>query len=334
VLAYINTYRDIDAEPAFLWGTNEGNPHQLLEGKYDPKTSTFSLYPQLVLTENNLEIHGDASEMELYGVTKLKTLMTDRAIASLENKDGVRFNNQQIDLSLFDPSIIYRPRAFGRSISALENGEQMFLRYAEIDPTSFITAIKSGSSKQFANLDVKKSAIRATFCLVYSTKILQRALIKFALNSIAYACSDTEVNNKTFNTAAKIVLDIRADQRLARRHTAEFIIPSTLQQFHPPEARHAVRLSYSYRHWQCSFSFFNGAAAALVTFPGICDESWRSCDISFPHDKSNATLETYKGSSLATGRASWLPHELLPTLPIHNYKTVSLGSKKWKGLKI
>lgn len=334
-LALINTYRDIDAEPAFLWGTSEALPNQLLEGKFDPKTSIFSLYPQLLLLDNgNLEIHGDASEMENYGHAKLKKLLTERAIASLENKPGIRFNNQEVDLKPFDPSWTYPPRAFGRSIAALERNEQMTLRYTEIDPESFIAAIRSGSTKSFANLEVRKASTKASFCLVYSTKILQRALIKFALNSIAYACLDTEVNNQNFNSTAKIVLDIRADDRLVRKHSAQFVPPSTLQSFHPSDAIHAIRLAYSYRHWQCSISFFNGAAAALVTLPGICDENWRSCDIYFPHIKSRATIETYSGSTIATGRASWELADLLPTISIENFKTVNLGDKKWKGLKI
>jgi hypothetical protein len=332
---YVNRFRIGHGVPPFIWSVDKELNHLHVEGFYTPDTNALKPFPQLILRNGQFEIRGDASDIEAIGQDRLRTLLVERAHEALDKgNEKKRYQNQQVPTNLLRNPFHFPPRAFTTSIQSLVDGGPLYLRFLGSENEQFMNALRQGKNKGLKNYLVKPGPTQGRFFLPFDTQLLQRAILKFALNFIYYSCRRTDVTFSTFSNVANLVRGIRIPDREARRIGASLICPDSLSRFSTDVNSHHVRLSHLRGHWHFTFSLFGASFGAVAIFPGPSYEDWGTLEHVIPTADGSWQTESWKGALPSHGRFSWELRDLLPQLQLTNYETVKITKGSVKGLRI
>jgi len=275
----------------------EANPH--FESK---ELDAFQLWPQLILKGESLSIMTDLTEMKAIGerVTQLAVLKQakycyQRRKNGKHKKDKEWLKFEHVPERFLPQHHRYPPRIFASErLADFTPKTTMTVRYSTLEDRRRIMLALERLDPEMRFKNTKSSIGSHTphYTREWDPEVQVRALMKIGVNALKDTCTKTEVNRHTFPDATDIVMRRR---RLKKEIYFQFgfMNPELVSSLsRKNDNGHTIRLMHTSivvpQLWTVIMTFFGGAMAAFVRFPGPNYEDWVTADISMP-------LRTAKG---------------------------------------
>jgi hypothetical protein len=265
----------------------------------------MTLWPQLILEGNDLQLRASSSEVLQYGKEEFARNLFAHAKRCFDRWRNPQDKKDRKALAFerIPPGIAgwrnYRlpPRIFAkRRMSEYTPNKSMTIRYVTEDDKrrllnklEKITAYLNFKNQSMFHLEERTPQISRE----WQPAVITRALTKIGINLLSHLCEKTPVNLFTFVEPVPFVLgELALDVRVYSRWG--FVWPNDLAEIHRYDNGHAARVVYdtSKRMWIFYISFFGGKMAAMVEIPGPNTEDWLTADVSTP--LSSKTVDVTK----------------------------------------
>jgi HNH endonuclease len=283
---------EIQGFVAQAWDVDDQNENLLLEGRPDFANSSFTIFPQMIVTPHGEQFRADWKELRDFGTDKFQFLFTRRlrkALSEYEggNKRALIFSPIEYNEELLT-HYTYLPRFFVRgSVAEACSNKTIELRYISEGTKRFALArIASGlNQSQEMRTQVRLGSSLPTIRCFFDAGKVWRALAKIAVNLLHHYCRQTEVNRNGFRRVIAEIIGERpfGPARLAR---SGFVCYGDVATIASEPKSHSFRLCWEDGWWNAAMAFFGGQIGAAVKFPGPNKEPWRMLDITAPMNSS------------------------------------------------
>lgn len=270
----------------------------LLEANPSPTLAAWTLWPQLILYENDkYELRcDDEGDLKALGRDKCTALFLEAVCKAYEaykqtnskKRKSLRFEKVRI----VPKYLRLPPRVYVRHrIEDINKSTTVRCRYGNDDDRQRIEKFlkKLTPQTRFSKSSVVIGSKRAQFCISGDAMCVIRALTKCGINLLAHVCTRTRIR-EALSSSIRFVMTgatcLRPEHLIARNGFAQ---QSTLTELECPQKTHIFRLVYykASRLWTMYCAFFGGDLKARVEFLGESNESWSACDIIVPLKSQN-----------------------------------------------
>ncbi len=331
--------QELDAKLWQVWDVDHSAQNVLLEAKPNWQSSSLTLYPQIAVVDEQLHMRGDRQEMERFGVDNYSTVLIRSALRAFRHhKAGeqgwLHFERMEFFDGPFDARYSFPPRLFSpRPISEL--GERLLggqkasfiVRYRCIaDCRAALNALDNYQvSTRFGDYRTGVGSYLPAFRCYFNMQRVLRALLKNAVNLIAYCSNDSTIDRDAFRGVIGLIV---GNDAVAMRHLATngFVHARDTASLSKPGA-HVFRLYWSNGVWTVASSFFGGRIGAQVQFAGPQHENWKCAFVTAPYNSAaewNVDRTSFElPTSALTAQVDWCnPRDIMPSVPFVHSESI------------
>jgi len=306
-----------------------------LEAHLQPDCEAPKLWPQVVFRDDMATLHSDDSELRSRGIevgvgeflARLKS-----ARATLRKKTGSsRWRWEAI--KKLPREWRYPPRVFTKHFLGQIAPKSTFIcRYEPPYGRGKILKMVDGWEPLKNRYECRTTLGTSTpeTRMGFSPRLVTRALVKIALNTLAHCCKVTRVNKDTFPEA---IAYARYDEGVRRgEREGCFALNQDLASLDCPPGSHKLCLTYD-KAWRCEFLFFGGEMAAVVAFPGPSYEPWCQMEVTAPLRSKDWSSRESPIIVPRTVRVTWTEWQsVIPSWPVCNFSSqVTLQQRTREG---
>lgn len=321
-----------DKKISQLWGTDAENEGLLVEGGYDPEIDGLRILPQLIFDSDvfrGTHIRGDPEEIDAFGVNNFQGLFFRQIINAFReyNFEGKKRKLilEKVNSTFFSENQRFPARIFTQcSINELEKGSTPILRYLTDDDLKRAFNILANWSveKRFKKFRLQPTTGSAGFLVIFDQMAVSRALIKIAINLLAYSLNKTSVDRRYFLDAAKVVTsEVRGGPFVTRNNG--FVVPHKLESIAKVDA-HVFWLVHRDGWWRGYFSFFGGRICAKCQFPGPNWDDRDAIEIVSPISQGDLTVNHRLIVPELSASVEWDLEGVIPSVKLNRIKSGEL----------
>lgn len=317
--------RELDGFIWQSWDVDRLANNLLLEAKPDFAGQAMVVFPQMIFEPSGPELHGDAEEIQRFGVEKFSRVFTrhlrDAFRAHERGEKGYLHLKRVPEGAVWRDRYRYPPRLFTRKpIEEFSEGMSFEFQYASSADKNFALAQLQNwdAAKSFRKAEVRRGSTAPGVRCTYDLGMTWCALAKISLNLVAAFCPNTLVDRTSFLAFVRAIMGETP------------IVPELLVSngfVHAADAQpmkvagaHTFRLLHADGAWTVYSCFFGGSIAARMRFPGQSSEPWRYADITSPINSKEWTVAHGKVLPLVRApRIEWLdPEKIIPSVGLVN----------------
>ena len=254
----------------YVWDVDHSRGNLLLEAHPTKALDSFSLWPQLLLDHDGLELRGDEQELIRFGALDYERAFMARLRHVLHHTRAKKLILERI--AQVPPGYRYPPRVFStRRIEEFEQGMAFQCRFAgPEDRRRLIRAIEKWPVRTgFATTHSRLGSPLPTMKFHYDRVAILRAFTKQAINMLAHVCRQTQVDDRSFPGAIAFVLgNLACTPDLLRRcgfALADDLIPMGTN---PGEHRFRLVFDKAGPKWTLYSSFLVDGLVVSSTYRG------------------------------------------------------------------
>lgn len=314
----------------------------LVEARPLPDNISPAIWPQVILMEGKTQIRVDEEDLKQFGAERCFSLFYQFAKNARKSLDLSKRKRRWIweKMKSLPKLGKYPPRVFTpHGFDEFDDRITFICRYAKHYRQQHILSQfdnwqnPKGNCKVEMRLGMKDPPAMQSWRPHY----VVRALVKIAVNTLAYFCENTEVNFITFPKAVefalygdrpfthKVILEDIALSKCPGMFAGGFLIHDNIRALNCPDNAHKIELNGALNVWHAYFAFFGGAIGAAVRFPGPNNEKWSRLEVIAPLDSKDWSCQKHE---LAIPRDVLLTEHIGKMAPSILMKNINISLRK------